>query len=106
MALLARIRNQRQRMRRTEFLTPEQAFTPQVEVFPTRDITGWLDKPSKKKFHLKMGHSYCVDEKLAREWSVKGYVQIGRGEVRAVSEDEAAEILSSVTTVNMGVPNG
>ena len=106
MALFARIKNQRHRLRPAEFLTPEKSFQPQVEVFPTRDITGWLDKASKKKFHLKMGHSYCVDEKLAREWSIKGYVQIGRGEIRAVSEDEAAEILSTVTTVNMGVPNG
>ena len=84
------------------FVTPAEVFQPQVEVFTTRDISGWANREKGIKFHLQAGKSYCVDADTAREWQVKGYVHIVHGEVKPVSADEKAEILSTVREIKVG----
>jgi hypothetical protein len=92
--------------RPVKFVTVEQAFKPQVKVVATRDFSGWADRQRRIKWHIGKGKIGCIDEDKAREFAIKGYVEILDGTIKPYSEDEAAEILSTVTTIGPGVSNG
>ena len=85
------------------FVPHTHAFKPQIKVRATRDLNGWADRDRRKKWHIGKGSIGCIDEDKAREWHTKGYVEILDGTIRPVSEDEAAEMLSTVTTLNMNL---
>jgi hypothetical protein len=95
-----------------KFVAVERAFKPQVKVRATRDMSGWVDRGEKTgrrvKFHIGKGRIGLMDAEHAREFAAKGYVEILEGgeQIKPVSEDEAAEILSTVTTISLGEPNG
>lgn len=89
-----------------KFITVEQAFSPQVKVCATRDLNGWADRQRRIKWSIAKGAVGCMDEEHAREFAIKGYVQILDGTIKPYSEDEAAEILSTVTTLTLGDANG
>lgn len=87
------------------FVPVEKVFKPQVKVRATRDLNGWADrgKTSGKrvKWSIAEGRIGCLDEDKAREFQAKGYVEILDGTIKPVSEDEAAEYLSTVTTISL-----
>lgn len=93
----------RQQLEPITFVPVERVFAAQVQVRALRDINGWADRDKRVKWHIGKGSIGCVDENKAREWATKGYVEIIDGTVKPVSEDEAAEILSSVTTLNLNL---
>jgi hypothetical protein len=101
--VFARIKRAKQRRFRTvEFVPVRRAFTPQVEVTFNKDVAGWVNQAEGKRYSFSAGRTYMVDEDTAVNFIVKGYA---RGELpRPVSDDEAAEIRSVMTTV--GVPGG
>jgi hypothetical protein len=75
-------------------------WQPQVEVTFVCDISGWLDRDTRVKWHFGAGTKHMVDEQHAVEFIVKGYAT---GTLpRLVSDDEKAEIRSVVTTVGLG----
>ncbi len=86
-----------------KFVAVERAFKPQVKVRATRDLNGWVSRDRRVKFHIGKGRIGFIDEDKAREWQVKGFVEILAGDIKPVSEDEAAEFLSTVTTIGPGV---
>jgi hypothetical protein len=96
----ARIRNhQRKQALKPVTLQPVN-WQPQVRVTFTRDVCGWLDREQGLKFQFGAGKTYLIDEQHAVEFLTKGYCT---GELpRAVSDDEAAEIRSSMVTIGMG----
>ena len=84
------------------FVPVEQVFKPQVKVQATRDINGWADKRKRVKWSIGAGSIAYIDAEKAREFQIKGYVRILEGQVDPASDDEVAEILSTVTTVSLG----
>lgn len=84
------------------FVPVEIAFKPQIEVRALKDVNGWVgDRRDRVKFHIGHGRIGYIDEDTAREWQVKGYVEVLGGDLKPVSEDEAAEYLSTVTTIGL-----
>lgn len=106
MPLLPNFARRRQRLEPITFVPIERVFKPQVQVRALRDINGWADRDRRKKWHIGAGRIGCIDADKAREWATKGYIEILDGEVKPVSEDEAAEFMSTVTTLNLGVSDG
>jgi hypothetical protein len=88
------------------FAPIRKVFKPQIQVRTLKDISGWVDREKKIKYHLGAGKFYYLDEETAREFAVKRYVEIHNGTVRPVSPQERAEILSTVTTIGMGANHG
>lgn len=88
------------------FVPVERVFKSQVQVRALRDLNGWADRERRIKWSIPSGRIGCLDEDTAREFMAKGYVELLDGIVRPVSEDEAAEFLSTVTTLSLGAPNG
>ena len=92
-----------------EFVPIQEVFKPQVEVRATRDINGWVDRGKssgkKIKWSIKSGDIGYLDIDTARQFEVKGYVEITHGKdlIPPVSDDERAEILSTMTVI--GVSN-
>jgi len=84
------------------FVPVEQVFQPQVEVRAKHDLNGWADREKRIKWSIPAASVGCLDQDKAREFSVKGYVEILNGDVKPVSEDEAPEILSTVTVIGLG----
>lgn len=89
-----------------KFVPVERVFKPQVKVRATRDLNGWANRERGVKWNIPAGRIGCVDEDKAREWVAKGFVELVEGDIRPISEDEAADFLSQVTTISVGVPNG
>jgi hypothetical protein len=90
------------RVQPVTFVPVEQVFKPQVKVRATRDLNGWADRHRRVKWNIPAGRIGMIDEDKAREFSIKGYVEIVAGEVKPASEDEKAEILSTVTNISLG----
>lgn len=84
------------------FVSVSEAFEPQIRVQALRDLNGWVDEGRGVKWHIGKHQLGMLNERKAREFEVKGYVRILDGSVEPVSEDEAAEILSTVTTITLG----
>lgn len=103
---LPNFQRRRRKLEPISFVPVERVFKPQVKVRATRDLNGWADRDRRVKWHIAHGRVGCLDEDVAREFEVKGYVEILDGQVRPVSEDEAAEFLSTVTVLNLGASNG
>ncbi len=105
---MANVPNFNRRRRKLEpitFVPIERAFKPQVKVRATRDISGWASRDRRVKWEIPSGRVGCIDEDVAREFQIKGYVEILDGSVRPASEDEIAEVLSTVTTISLGGEN-
>jgi hypothetical protein len=88
------------------FVPVEKVFKAQVKVRAKHDLNGWADRTKQVKWHIPAGRIGCLDEDKAREFHTKGYVEILDGSFKQVSEDEAAEMLSTVTTLSLGGPSG
>jgi hypothetical protein len=89
------------------FVPVEQVFSPQVQVRATRDLNGWADRRKRIKWFIPGGTVGYLDAEKAREFHIKGYVEIVDGDVgQPASEDEVAEVMSTVTTIGLGPPNG
>lgn len=84
------------------FVPVERVFSPQVKVRAKHDLSGWADREKGIKWHIPTGRIGYIDEEKAREFFVKGYVDILDGTIRPVSEDETAEILSTRTVLSLG----
>jgi hypothetical protein len=90
-----------------KFVTVERAFKPMVKVRATRDVSGWVDRGKKTgrrvKWSMSMGQVGYMDVAHAREYQIKGYVEILEGgeQIKPVSADEAAEFLSTVTVIGL-----
>ena len=101
MVNLANFALRRRKLRPITFTPGEQVFKPQRMVRMTRDVSGWVSERDRRKWELSYGKEYAIDEDKAREFAIKGYcIPIG-WEVEA-SDDERAEILSTVTTIGLG----
>jgi hypothetical protein len=94
---------QRHELEPVRFVAVERAFKPQVKVRATRDLSGWANRERRVKWSIGKGRVGCLDEDVAREFLAKGYVEIIEGgeSIKPVSADEAAEILSTVTTIGL-----
>ena len=95
-------RRRRQKLEPITFLPVKKVFKHQVKVQALRDLNGWADRDKRVKWSIGKGRIGCLDTETAREFEVKGYIRVVTGEVHPVSEDEAAEILSTVTTISLG----
>jgi hypothetical protein len=84
------------------FIAVERVFKAQVKVRATRDLNGWADREKRVKWQLGHGRVGYLDEDKAREFAIKGYVEILDGTIKPYSEDEAAEVLSTTTTIGLG----
>lgn len=93
----------REQLEPVTFAPVEQVFQPQIKVRALRDINGWANRRRRIKWHIGAGSIGYLNEDKAREFAIKGYVEILEGKVKPVSEDEAAEFLSQVTVINLGV---
>ena len=93
-------------IQQVKFVAVEAVFKPQVKVRATRDMTGPVPGASRTQWRIGAGRIGYLDEDKAREFQAKGYVEILDGEVKPVSEDEAAEFLSTMTTIGLGDPDG
>ena len=78
-----------------------KVFTPQRMIRMTRDVNGWVSHDQRKKWNLGYGREYAIDEDKAREFVIKGYA-IPVGWEVTVSDDERAEVMSTVTTISLG----
>lgn len=85
-----------------KFVPVERAFKPMIKVRATRDLNGWANKSRGIKWHIGNGRIGMLDEETARQFMAKGFVEILEGDIKPVSEDEAAEFLAQVTTINVG----
>ena len=95
-------RRRRERAIPLTFVPVERVFKHQVRVRATRDLNGWADRRKRVKWHIAHGSIGYLDEDKAREFQIKGYVEILAGEVKPVSPAEAEEFLSTVTTISLG----
>lgn len=86
-----------------QFVPVEKVFKPQVRVRALNDLNGWADRKKRVKWHIGAGRIGCLDEDKAREFAIKGYVEILDGTVKPASDDEIAEVMSTVTTISLGV---
>ena len=86
-----------------KFVAVERAFKPMVKVRATRDTSGWVNRERRTKWSMRMGQVCYLDAEHAREFQIKGYVEILEGgeQIKPVSEDEAADILSNVTVIGL-----
>lgn len=91
----------RERAEIVKFAPVRQVFEPQIGVVPNRDLNGWVDERRRIKWSMKHGQKYYINAKKAREFEAKGYLTITDGRVTPVSEDEYAEIMSTVTTIGL-----
>lgn len=92
----------RQKLKPITFVPAEQVFKPVVKVQATRDINGWVNKKTRVKWSIPANSVAYIDAATAREFQIKGYVRILDGTVEPASDDEVAEIMSTVTTLNLG----
>lgn len=88
------------------FVEPREVFKPMVAVVAKKDISGWANRDRKVKWSMSAGTKYYLDRETARKFMVKNYVYGPPGILDDVSDDERAEIMSEVTIIGMGVPNG
>lgn len=95
-------RRRRRALEPIRFVPVSQAFEAQVRVQATRDLSGWVNRDRRVKWEIGKGRVGYLNASTAREFEVKGYVRILAGDVVPVSEDEAAEILSTTTTISLG----
>ena len=102
----ARRRREREGRPPVKFVTVEEAFEPMIRVRALLDISGWVNRERGIKWSISKNEIGMLSQDAAREFSIKGYVEILDGTVKPVSEDEAAEMLSTVTTVSLGGSNG
>lgn len=91
----------RRRLDRAEWVTAEAAFKPQRMVRMKQDVSGWVSPEIRKRWSLSYGKEYAIDEDKAREFVIKGYAIPVGWEVDA-SDDERAEVLSTVTRIGLG----
>lgn len=96
---LPNFERRRRKLDPVRFVPVAQVFKPQIKVRALKDINGYAARDRKIKYQIGHGRVGYLDDDTAREWQVKGYIEILEGTVRPVSEDEAAEILSTVTTI-------
>lgn len=96
----------RERLEPVRFAPVSQVFQPQVKVRALKDISGWANRRRRIKWSIGAGRVGYLNEDKAREFSIKGYVEILDGKVKPVSEAEAEEFLSQVTVLDIGVSNG
>ena len=91
------------RIQPVTFVPVEQVFQPQVEVRSKVDLNGWADRRKKVKWNIPAGSVGCLDADKAREFQIKGYVEVLNGDVGPpASEDEIAEVMSTVTVIGLG----
>lgn len=91
----------RQKLEVVQFLPVKKAFKPQRLIRMNRDTNGWVSQADRRKWSLQDGKEYAIDEDKAREFVIKGYAEpIGWKPI--FSEDEKAEMMSSVTTISLG----
>ena len=100
--LLPNFRQRRQKLEPVRFVPVAKAFKAQIQVQAVRDLNGWVSHERRLKWAVKKNQVFYLDEDKAREFETKGYVRIVNGEIQPVSEDEAAEILSTSTTITLG----
>jgi hypothetical protein len=94
------------RVKPVTFVPVERVFKAQVKVRALRDINGWANRDRRVKWHIGAGRVGYLDEDHAREFSIKGYVEVIDGSIKPASEDEVAEFLSTTTTIGLGAPDG
>jgi hypothetical protein len=90
-----------------KWVTPEEAFEPQIKVQARKSISGYVGPPKNRvKWDIPAWWVGYIDAPHAREFQVKGYVTILEGTVEPVSEQEAAEMLAQVHVIGLGGNNG
>lgn len=92
----------RRKLEPVRFVPVSKAFEPQVRVQAVRDLNGWVDRERRVKWQIGRHQIGFLNEAKAREFETKGFVRILNGDVTPVSEDEAAEMLSTSTTITLG----
>lgn len=86
------------------FAAVSDAFKPEVTIRFKKDVSGWVNRDRKIRFHFNAGRTYMVDRETAVQMIVKGYAT---GELpRQVSDDERADIRSAMSTISLGGDDG
>lgn len=91
----------RDKFRPIEFEPVTKVFKAQRMIRMTRDVSGWVSREDRRKWSLSAYKEYAIDEDKAREFCIKGYA-IPVGWEVTVSDDERAEIMSTVTIIGPG----
>lgn len=100
--LLPNFRRRRQKLEPVTFVPVSKVFKAQVTVQAKLDLNGWANVEKRLKWSVGKGELFYMDEDKAREFAVKGFVRVIEGDVKPVSDDEAAEIKSTSTTITLG----
>jgi len=79
-----------------------RVFKAQVQIRMTKDVSGWVgDKAPRRRWALRAGRLYTIDEERAREFVAKGYAEFTATPRRPLSADEIAEHVAQVTEVRL-----
>lgn len=95
------LKRKRRNLETVKFAPVSKVFEPQVGVVPNRDLSGWADYATKTKWSMAAWQKYYISADKAREFEAKGYVEIVDGRVKPVSEDEYAEMMSTVSHIGL-----
>lgn len=92
------------------FVPIRKVFEAQVEVRPTRDLSGYAPGETRKRWEMRHGRVYQITDWKAREFVAKGYVELvhegSLDHLPAVSEMEQAELNAQNTIIGPGAANG
>ena len=101
MVMLPNFIRRRQKLKEIRFEPASKVFKPQRMIRMTRDVNGWVSLADRRKWSLSAYKEYAIDEDKAREFCIKGYAIPVGWEVQ-VSDDERAEMMSTVTIIGPG----
>lgn len=87
------------------FVPVYRAFKPQAPIRMLMDVTGYVGfskgKAGGKKWQLRAGKTYAIDEDKARDFVAKGYAEYVYQPRRPISELEAEEAKGSVSRIGL-----
>ncbi len=84
-----------------------RVFRAQVQIRMRKDVSGWVgDKAERRRWALRSGRLYAIDEERAREFVAKGYADFVHPPAQPISDDERAEYEAQVTRVDLGASHG
>jgi hypothetical protein len=89
-----------------KFVTVERAFKHEVKVRAKQDLSGWVDRKRRVKWFIPAGRIGYMDHDKAREFSIKGFVDVIEGTIKPASEQEIAEMQAQITVLQAGQPRG
>lgn len=92
-----------------KFIPVTKAFKPMVEVVFLADVSGWVNRDRRIKFHAGAGSTHAIDEDNALDWVAKGYCAYKdprQYKKSGLTESVIAERKASVHQISLSQPGG